>query len=35
MVVLSIDSPIPVSVVEEFRKATEAIFIQALHLPSA
>jgi D-3-phosphoglycerate dehydrogenase len=35
MVVLSVDSPVPAPVVEELRKATEATFIQALHLPSA
>jgi D-3-phosphoglycerate dehydrogenase len=35
MVVLSVDSPVPAPVVEQLRKATEASFIQALHLPSA
>ncbi|MDR3683698.1 MAG: phosphoglycerate dehydrogenase [Geothrix sp.] len=35
MVVLSVDSPVPAPVVEELRKATEATFLQALHLPSA
>lgn len=35
MVVLSVDSPVPAPVLEELRKATEATFIQALHLPSA
>jgi D-3-phosphoglycerate dehydrogenase / 2-oxoglutarate reductase len=35
MVILSVDSPVPAPVVEELRIATEATFIQALHLPSA
>jgi D-3-phosphoglycerate dehydrogenase len=35
MVVLSVDSPVPALVLEELRKATEATFTQALHLPSA
>ena len=35
MVILSVDSPVPAPVVEELRLATEATFIQALHLPSA
>jgi D-3-phosphoglycerate dehydrogenase len=35
MVVLSVDSPVPVAVVAELQKATEATFAQALHLPSA
>jgi D-3-phosphoglycerate dehydrogenase len=35
MVVLSVDSPVPAPVQEELRRATEATFIQALHLPSA
>ena len=35
MVVLSVDSPVPAPVVEELRIATEATFIQAVHLPSA
>jgi D-3-phosphoglycerate dehydrogenase len=35
MVVLSLDSPVPPPVVEELRRATEATFIRALHLPSA
>ena len=35
MVVLSVDSPVPPEALEELRKATEASFIQALHLPSA
>ncbi len=35
MVVLSVDSPVPAPVVEELRLATEATFIQALHLRSA
>lgn len=35
MVVLSVDSPVPAPVLEELRRATEATFIQALHLPSA
>jgi D-3-phosphoglycerate dehydrogenase len=35
MVVLSVDSPVPAPVVEELRIATEANFIQAVHLPSA
>jgi D-3-phosphoglycerate dehydrogenase len=35
MVVLSVDSPVPAQVLNELREATEAPFIQALHLPSA
>lgn len=35
MVVLSVDSPVPPPVLAELQKATEATFIQALHLPSA
>lgn len=35
MVVLSVDSPVPAQVLAELRIATEAPFIQALHLPSA
>lgn len=35
MVILSVDSPVPPPVLEELRRATEADFIQALHLPSA
>jgi len=35
MVILSVDSPVPAPVVEELKKATDASFIQALHLPSA
>ena len=35
MVVLSVDSPVPPEVQEELRLATEADFLQALHLPSA
>jgi D-3-phosphoglycerate dehydrogenase len=35
MVVLSVDTPVPPTALEELRKATEATFIQALHLPSA
>jgi D-3-phosphoglycerate dehydrogenase len=35
MVILSVDSPVPPAVVEELRRATEATFVQALHLPSA
>lgn len=35
MVVLSVDSPVPAPVLTELQKATEATFIQALHLPSA
>lgn len=35
MVVLSVDSPVPPAVLEELRGATEADFLQALHLPSA
>ena len=35
MVVLSVDSPVLAPVMEELRRATEATFIQALHLPSA
>ena len=35
MVILSVDSPVPAPVLEELRKATEATFVQALHLPSA
>ena len=35
MVILSVDSPVPPGVVAELKKATEATFAQALHLPSA
>ena len=35
MVILSVDSPVPPAVVAELQAATEATFIQALHLPSA
>lgn len=35
MVVLSVDSPVPPEVQAELREATEADFLQALHLPSA
>jgi D-3-phosphoglycerate dehydrogenase len=35
MVVLSVDSPVPPAVIAELQAATEATFIQALHLPSA
>ena len=35
MVILSVDSPVPPAVVEEIRRETEAVFIKALHLPSA
>jgi len=35
MVILSVDSPVPATVVAELQKATEATFAQALHLPSA
>jgi D-3-phosphoglycerate dehydrogenase len=35
MVVLSLDSQVPQSVVEEVKKATEATFIKALHLVTA
>jgi D-3-phosphoglycerate dehydrogenase len=35
MVILSIDSAVPPVVVEEIKKATEATFIKALHMPTA
>jgi len=35
MVVLSVDSPVPTPVLEALRQATDAVFIQSLHLPSA
>lgn len=35
MVILSLDSPVPSSVKEEIRKATEATFIKALHIGTA
>lgn len=35
MVVLSLDSAVPATVVEEIRQATDATFIKALHMPTA
>ena len=35
MVVLSVDSPVPPPVVAQLQEATDATFVQALHLPSA
>jgi len=35
MVILSVDSPVPTEVLVELQQATEADFLQALHLPSA
>lgn len=35
MVILSLDSAVPLAVVEEIRKATDATFIRALHMPTA
>jgi len=35
MVILSLDTAVPPAVVDEIRKATEATFIRALHMPTA
>lgn len=35
MVILSVDSPVPSTVVDEIRKATDASFIKALHMVTA
>ncbi len=35
MVILSVDSPVPSTVVQEIQKATEATFIKALHMVTA
>jgi len=35
MVILSLDSSVPRNVVDELRKATDATFVKALHMPTA
>jgi len=35
MVILSLDSPVPSTVIEEIKKATEATLIKGLHMATA